>query len=115
MTIDLTPLLQALFALLATIITVKIIPWIKSRTTAEQQKTLHTAVQVAVYAAEQVYGAGRGNEKLAYAQTYLLGKGYTVDIEVIEAAVRGMTEALKEKPPAKVKNDEPVNALPDPD
>ena len=37
MNINLTPILQALIALLASLITYKLIPWIKARTTAEQQ------------------------------------------------------------------------------
>ena len=86
--IDFTPVLEALLALLATLITVKVIPWIKARTTNEQQYKIEAAVRTAVFAAEQVYGAGNGREKLLYAQRYLHNKGFTVDIEDIEAAVK---------------------------
>ena len=86
--IDLTPIFQALIALLASIITIKVIPWIKARTTAQQQEMLRAAVSVAVYAAEQLYGAGNGKEKLMYAKGQLAKKGYHVDIDEIEAAVR---------------------------
>ena len=44
--IDLTPVLQALIALLASIITVKVIPWLKSRTTREQQEYLLATTRV---------------------------------------------------------------------
>ena len=89
--IDLTPLFQAAIAVLATIITAKVIPWLKARLTAEQQAALAAATRVAVFAAEQIYGAGEGRKKLEYAQTLLLTKGYRVDPDAIEAAVRELT------------------------
>lgn len=88
--IDLTPVLQALIGLLATVITVKVVPWIKARTTAQQQATLGAVVKMLVYAAEQIYGARGGKEKLQYVQEELLKRGYVVDMAEIEAAVRGM-------------------------
>lgn len=89
--IDLTPIFQALIALLASIITIKVIPWIQARTTAQQQEMLRAAVSVAVCAAEQLYGSGAGKEKLMYVKGQLAKKGYRVDIDEIEAAVRGLT------------------------
>lgn len=86
--IDITPIIEAIIALLATIITVKVIPWIKAKTTNEQQKKIKAAVRTAVFAAEQVYGAGHGKEKLNYAAKYLRKHGYEVDFDQIEAAVR---------------------------
>lgn len=68
--------------------TYKLIPWIQARTTAQQQELLRAAVSVAVYAAEQLYGAGAGKEKLMYVKGQLAKKGYRVDIDEIEAAVR---------------------------
>lgn len=92
--IDLTPIVQAavqaLIGLLATIITAKVIPWIKAKTTVQQQQALAAAARMAVYAAEQVYGSGCGQEKLAYAQRWLLSRGYDLDFAAIEAAVREM-------------------------
>lgn len=89
--IDLTPLFQAVIALLASIITLRLIPWIKSKTTEKQQDLLRAAVSVAVYAAEQLYGTGNGKEKLLYVKGKLAEKGYKVDIDEIEAAVRELT------------------------
>lgn len=88
MNIDLTPILQALIALLACIVTYKLIPWIKSKTTTEQQAQLQTAVKVLVYAAEQIYGAGKGKEKLQYVVDNLENRGYTADIAAIEACIK---------------------------
>ena len=89
--IDLTPILQAFIGFLAALITHRLIPWIQARTTAQQQEMLRAAVSVAVYAAEQLYGAGTGKEKLMYVKGQLSKKGYKVDVDEIEAAVRELT------------------------
>ena len=88
--IDLTPIFEAILALLAALVTYKLIPWIKARTTAEQQALLSATVKTLVYAAEQLYGAGKGQEKLAYVEEQLLARGFTVDNAAIEAMVREM-------------------------
>ena len=85
--IDLTPIINAIIALLGAIITVKVIPWIKAKTTNEQQATLKAVVKTLVFAAEQTWGAGHGNEKLDFVIEQLQIKGYTVDRLEIEAAV----------------------------
>lgn len=87
MNINLTPIIEAIIGLLAALITYRLIPWIKARTTVAQQEQLETAVRIAVFAAEQIYGAGRGSEKLDYAIEYLHDKGFDVDRQQIEAAV----------------------------
>lgn len=89
--IDLTPLFQALIGFLAALVTYKLIPWIQARTTAQQQDLIRAAVSVAVYAAEQIYGAGNGKDKLLYVKGQLARKGYHVDIDEIEAAVHGLS------------------------
>ena len=96
--IDLTSIFEAILALLAALVTYKLIPWIKSKTTAEQQALLTATVKTLVYAAEQLYGAGKGEEKLAYVKQKLEEKGFDVDIDAIEAAVKEITiDITKEK------------------
>ena len=85
--INLTPIINALILLIAAFVTYRVIPWIKANTTEKQQKIIETAIQIAVFAAEQIYGAGHGSEKLEYAQQYLHDHGYEVDVREIEAAV----------------------------
>lgn len=92
MMIDLTPLANALIMVLAVLITVYLIPWIKSQTTEKQREEINAWVKIAVQAAEQLYkGAGKGEEKKAYVLDYLNKKGFTIDTEsidkMIEAAV----------------------------
>lgn len=85
--IDLTPILQAVIALLAALITYKLVPWIKARTDTQQEANLQATIRVLVYAAEQIYGAGNGKEKLDYVCTELEARGFKVDLSAIEAAV----------------------------
>ena len=85
--IDLTPIINAIIALLAAIITVKVIPWIKAKTTNEQQTMLRAAVKTLVFAAEQIYGAGHGADKLSFVSSELKKQGFTFDPIEIEAAV----------------------------
>ena len=87
MNIDITPIIQAIIALLAAIITFRLIPWIKASTTETQQTNIRTAVKVLVFAAEQLYGAGKGKEKLKYVQDRLAKQNILVDVDEIEAAV----------------------------
>lgn len=87
MKIDLTPIIQAVIALLAALITWKVIPWINARTTKEQKANMRAMLRVLVCAAEQLYGANKGAEKLDYVVARLEEMGYKVDRSEIEAAV----------------------------
>jgi hypothetical protein len=93
--IDLTTIIEALLGLLAAIITMYVIPWLKSKTTNEQQAKIEAALRVAVCAAEQLYGAGHGKEKLEYAAEHLRSRGYEVDEDAIEAAVYNYINTFK--------------------
>ena len=78
------------------LITTFAIPYIKSKTTLEQQTQINSWVKVAVTAAEQVYeGPGQGDRKKAYVLTWLAGHGIAVDEDkldaMIEAAVYELT------------------------
>ena len=92
--IDLTPIFEAILALLAALVTYKLIPWIKARTTAEQQSLLAATVKTLVYAAEQLYGAGKGAEKLDYVIAELEKRGFTADRAAIEAAVKEQLDSV---------------------
>ena len=96
--IDLTDIIQTAIALIVALITYKVIPWIKAKTTESQQAILMATVRTLVYAAEQLYGAGKGKEKFTYVRQKLQEKGFDVDVDAIEAAVKEITiEIAKEK------------------
>lgn len=94
--IDFTPIMKAVAALAMAIITTFVVPYIKSKTTREQQTQLNAWVKIAVTAAEQVYeGPGQGDKKKVYVLTWLKGHGIVVDEDkldaMIEAAVYELT------------------------
>lgn len=85
---NITPIAEAVFALIGVVITVIVIPYIKSKTTAQQQAEINAWVKIAVAAAEQIYqGAGRGEEKKAYVLEWLEEHGIVVDEDRIDALV----------------------------
>lgn len=92
--VNLTTLFQAIVALLAAIITYKVIPWIQSKTTNEQRKMLDATVNTLVFAAEQLYGAGKGQEKLEFVLAELNKRGFEADRVAVEAAVKEFTDIL---------------------
>lgn len=90
--IDLTALINAVIALLAALVTYRLVPWLKARTSSTQQELLAAAIRTAVYAAEQLYRTDVIGDRLDYAENWLREHGYTVSRAEIEAAVRQMQE-----------------------
>lgn len=85
---NITPIVEAILALVAAIITVFVIPWIKSKTTAQQREDIVAWVNVAVSAAEQIYnGPGRGKEKKKYVINYLNSKGFKIDEATVDILI----------------------------
>lgn len=93
---DITTIIEAVFALIAAVITAIVIPYIKSRTTAQQQEQINAWVRIAVTAAEQIYvGSGRGEEKKAYVINWLREHGVTVDESKLDAMIEAAVYDLK--------------------
>ena len=88
MNIDLTTIINAVIGLLAALVTYRLIPWIKAKTTNEQQVYIRALIKAAVFAAEQIYKSdGMGRQKMEYVQKYLQSNGFDINITEIEAAV----------------------------
>ena len=89
--IDLTPIIEALIALISAVITIFILPkvttYLKEKLTAEQREKLRQWVQIAVAAAEQIYGSKKGKEKKDYVVSFLLSKGFVFDIDEVTALI----------------------------
>lgn len=93
--IDITPIIEAVFALIGVVITVIVIPYIKSKTTAAEQQEINAWVKIAVAAAEQIYkGSGRGEEKKQYVLNWLKEHGITVDEGAIDALIEAAVYEL---------------------
>ena len=88
--IDLTGICNAIIALLGALVTYRLVPWIRARTTKAQQEVLEAGIRTAVYAAEQMYKTGVVQDRLDYALNWLGERGYSVDRAQVEAAVREM-------------------------
>lgn len=88
---DLTKVIEAGIALLATVITVFLLPWLSSKTTAQERENLLRWVDIAVAAAQQLYYQLDGEARLNYALALLEEKGYDIDdgvvLDAVEAAV----------------------------
>lgn len=95
MRVDITPFVNAAIALIATVISVFLIPWIKSKTTDSQRKQLVEWTKIAVAAAEQIYiGSGRGEEKKEYVLAFLKDAGFNIDLESVNAAIEAAVKQL---------------------
>ena len=92
--INITPIIEAVFALIAAIVTAVVVPYIKSRTTAAQQTEIAAWVKIAVTAAQQIY-TGRGQEKKKYVEDWLKAHGVPVDREKLDAMIDSAVYELK--------------------
>jgi len=92
--LDLTPIINAVIALVAVLITAVLVPWVRARTTAQQRDNLQVWVRIAVSAAEQLFaGSGRGAEKKKFAKNFLRSRGFKVNDRDVSEAVHAMLEA----------------------
>lgn len=91
---DITPIINALIALISAIIMIFVIPYIRSKTTETQRAQIQALISVAVYAAEQLCKEpGSGEQKKSYVLGYLREHGITYN----ESALDTMIEAAVKK------------------
>lgn len=95
--IDLTPLAEALITLAATAISVFLIPWLKTRYSNEKLAKAQAWVRVGVYAAEKLFGAGHGDEKLAYAEDFLAAHKIKLDTATLKALVNAEIRKMEQE------------------
>lgn len=98
--IDITPIANAVIALIAAVITAFVIPLVKAKISKEKLEKIKMWVNIAVEAAEQIYaGSGRGAAKKEYVVEFLNAKGYTLDPDsldnLIEAAVFNLPQYIE--------------------
>lgn len=85
---DITNIVEAVFALIAVVVSAIIIPYVRSKTTAQQQAEINGWVRIAVAAAEQIYqGSGRGKEKKDYVLGWLYEHGVTINESKLDAMI----------------------------
>lgn len=92
---DLTPVLQAVISLAATVITAMVIPFIKSKTSAQQLTRMQSWARIAVKAAEQLYPKpDSGKDKKAYVLKFLNQHGFTLDAATLDALIESAVNTL---------------------
>ncbi len=94
--IDITTIIEAVMTLIIALITTFLIPWIKTKVSAEKLAEVNKWVKIAVQAAEMIYTeSGAGNLKKKYVLNYLEEKGYTYDSESINLMIEAAVLELK--------------------
>lgn len=95
---DITTILLGLIFILGGLTVLIVWPYIKSHVSAEQLSILAGIAQTVVFAAEKIFGAKMGEDKLAYAlnlaKKLLEKKNLTFDEDVIRAAIEAQVEQL---------------------
>lgn len=95
---DITQILLGLILILGCVMTVIVWPYIKSHVSAQQLSMLAGIAQTVVFAAEKIFGAKMGDDKLAYAlnlaRKLLEKKGLSFDEETIRAAIEAQVKQL---------------------
>lgn len=85
--------LKLIIMVATALITTYLIPWIKSHTDATKLYAVMRWAHEAVYAAEQIYGAGTGEEKKKYAEMFLRKVVDAAHIDVTDAELHTLIEA----------------------
>ena len=96
---NITQILLGIILILGGVFTLIVWPYIKSHVSAEQLSMLAGIAQTVVFAAEKIFGAKMGPDKLAYAlnlaKKLLEKKGLDFDEEVIRAAIEAQVRQLE--------------------
>ena len=95
---NITQILLGIILILGGLATIIVWPYIKTHVSAEQLNILAGIAQTVVYAAEKIFGAKMGSDKLAYAlnlaKSLLSKKGLDFDEDVIRAAIEAQVQQL---------------------
>ena len=102
MNIDITQIVVAAIGFAGLILTGIVIPslrsWLKSKFTAEQWNTIYSYAVAAVQAAEIIIGAGKGEEKFAWAKEYIEAQckahGIKIDMDTVQVAIENAWKNL---------------------
>lgn len=95
---NITQILLGIIILIGGVISLFVVPYLKTHMTSEQIGILTGIAQTVVYAAEKIFGAKMGADKLAYAlnlaKALLAKKNLSFDEDVIRAAIEAQVQQL---------------------
>ena len=94
MKFDITAILEIALALISAIITTFVIPVIKEKLSETKREKLRFWVDIAVKAAEQLYGSKTGQQKKEYVVSFLLSKGIVFDVDEVTALIESSVYKL---------------------
>lgn len=95
---DYTLLFEGVLTILFALVTMYVIPWIKTKVSAEELAEIIKWVKIAVQAAEMIYKeSGMGEAKKAYVKTFLEDKGIKYDERQIDSMIESAVLELKEQ------------------
>ena len=93
---DYTLLFEGVLTILFALITMYVIPWLKTKVSAEELADIIKWVKIAVQAAEMIYKeSGMGEAKKAYVKTFLEDKGIRYDERQIDSLIESAVLELK--------------------
>ena len=95
--IDVTPLANALIMVLAVLITVYLIPWLKSHTTEKQRKEVEAWVNIACAAAEQLYHTDVIQDKKQHVMDFLSKKNLKINPDELDKMIEAAVLAISKK------------------
>lgn len=97
--INLTQIIVAVIALIFSVITGYLIPWIKSNTNERTYKMLEMGCQAAVYFAQQWYktedGEKKKEEAIKYAENWLKERNIKVDMNLVADTIEAEYKKIK--------------------
>lgn len=95
---DITYIILGVILILGGLATLVVWPFIKTHVSAEQLSMLAGIAQTVVFAAEKIFGAKMGEDKLAYAlnlaKKLLAKKNLTFDEDEVRAAIEAQVQQL---------------------
>ena len=93
-TFDITELLKAVVELMAVLITLFVIPWLKRKVGNEKMTDFLRWVEIGVLSAEQMYQSFEGEEKKNYVVGLLKEKGFKFTDAEVSAAIEGAVKTV---------------------
>lgn len=94
---DYTPIFEFIITLISAVISCFLIPTLKRRLSKDKQEQLLYWVNIAVEAAEQLYGSKAGQQKKEYVVAFLLSKGIVFDVDEVTAMIESEVYKLSLK------------------
>lgn len=98
MNIDITQIVVAVIGLLGLVVTSVLVPLVRTKINAEQWDTICNYAVAAVQAAEIIIGAGKGEEKFAWAKEYIEAQckahGIKIDLDTVQVAIENAWKGL---------------------